>query len=202
MRTDRATHQTPQHVVVIGAGMVGLSTAWFLQREGVEVTVVDRHDVAAGASWGNAGWLAPALTLPLPEPAILATGIRATLSPSSPVYVPLTANPRLLRFLADFARHCTDKHWRHAMGVFNQANAVALDAYADLAAAPGDLAVAAPTKPATPFLAAFASSRTARCWSRSSVGSTRPAARRSSPCSTTTPCTPLSPRSVTASTAA
>ena len=124
--------------------MVGLSTAWFLQREGVEVTVVDKHDVAAGASWGNAGWLAPALTLPLPEPAILATGIRAALSPSSPVYVPLTANPRLLRFLVGFARHCTDKHWRRAMSVFNQANAVALDAYADLAAAPGDVAVSRP----------------------------------------------------------
>jgi D-amino-acid dehydrogenase len=151
------THQTPQHVVVIGAGMVGLSTAWFLQREGVEVTVVDRYDVAAGASWGNAGWLAPALTLPLPEPAILATGVRAALSPSSPVYVPLTANPRLLRFLVGFARHCTDKHWRRAMTVFNEANAVALDAYADLASAPGEVAVTAPTRPATPFLAAFAS---------------------------------------------
>ena len=49
--------------------MVGLATAWFLQQEGVRVTVVDREGVAAGSSWGNAGWLAPALTLPLPEPA-------------------------------------------------------------------------------------------------------------------------------------
>ena len=40
------------------------STAWFLQERGVEVTVVDRDGVAADASWGNAGWLAPALTLP------------------------------------------------------------------------------------------------------------------------------------------
>ena len=45
----------PQRVAVVGAGMVGLSTAWFLQEHGVEVTVLDREGVAAGSSWGNAG---------------------------------------------------------------------------------------------------------------------------------------------------
>ena len=141
----------PEHVIVVGAGMVGLSTAWFLQREGVRVTVVDRGGVAAGSSWGNAGWLAPALTLPLPDPAILAGGIKATLSPSSPVYIPLTTNPRLLKFLADFTRHCTPSKWRAAMAVFNQANAVALDAFDELEG------LSEPTKPAEPFIAAYAS---------------------------------------------
>ncbi len=139
----------PEHVIVVGAGMVGLSTAWFLQREGVRVTVVDRGGVAAGSSWGNAGWLAPSLTLPLPDPAILAGGIKATLSPSSPVYVPLTTNPRLLKFLADFTRHCTPSKWKAAMSVFNQANALALAAFDELEG------VSEPTKPAEPFIAAF-----------------------------------------------
>ena len=66
--------QTPEHVVVIGAGMVGLSTAWYLQERGVKVTIVDREGVAAGSSWGNAGWLTPALTLPLSEPSVLTYG--------------------------------------------------------------------------------------------------------------------------------
>jgi D-amino-acid dehydrogenase len=145
-----------ERVVVVGAGMVGLATAWHLQRGGAQVTVVERYDVAAGSSWGNAGWLSPALTLPLPEPAILATGVRAALSPQSPVYVPLTANPRLLRFLAGFARHCTDRHWHRAMDTFVAANARALDAYDELAADP-EFPVQVATKPATPFLAAFAS---------------------------------------------
>jgi len=143
----------PEHVVVVGAGMVGLSTAWYLQRAGIQVTVVDRTGVAAGSSWGNAGWLAPALTLPLPEPAILATGVRAALSPSSPVYVPVRLDPRLWRWLVAFARHCTPGRWERAMRVFNQANADALDAYDDLA---GD-GLVEPIKPAEPFLAAFTS---------------------------------------------
>lgn len=145
--------QRPEHVAVIGAGMVGLSTAWALQREGVEVTVVDRTGVAAGSSWGNAGWLAPALTLPLPDPAILASGVRAALSSSSPVYVPVRFDPPLWRWLVAFTRHCTPGRWERAMQVFNQANAAALSAYDDLV----DDGVVEPVRPAEPFLAAFTS---------------------------------------------
>lgn len=146
-----------EHVVIVGAGMVGLSTAWHLQAQGVRVTVVDRDGVAAGSSWGNAGWLAPALTLPLPEPAILKTGVLATLKPDSPVYVPFRADPRLVQFLIGFARHCTTDHWNQAIEVFNRANAGALEAYAELTDHDGVGRVEEPTRAAEPFLAGFVS---------------------------------------------
>lgn len=155
MSTNNAVGVRPvERVVVIGAGMVGLSTAWFLQRSGVDVTVVDRHQVAAGSSWGNAGWLSPALTMPLNDPGILSTGIRQVLRPASPVYVPFTLNPRLLLFLADFARHCTPRHWRSALNAFVIANRSAHDAYDELTASV-DCPIEAPIKEATPLLAAF-----------------------------------------------
>ena len=149
--------QNPQHVVVVGAGIVGLSTAWYLQEQGVTVTVLDSEGVAAGSSWGNAGWLAPALTLPLPEPAILRTGILATLKPDSPVYVPVRADRRLAQFLAGFARHCTPGHWNKAIEVFNLANAGALSAYDELTEHEGTGRVEEPTLDAEPFLAGFVS---------------------------------------------
>ena len=149
------TRQSPDRVVVVGAGVVGLSTAWFLQERGVEVTVVDRDGVAADASWGNAGWLAPALTLPLPEPAVLQYGLRAMLSPSSPVYVPLTTDLKLIRFLVGFARHCTPSKWQKAMSVYTEVNRTALGAYDELA----DGGVKELTRLADPFLAAFASEK-------------------------------------------
>lgn len=141
-------HGPVREVVVVGAGMVGLATAWHLQREGVQVTVVDHEGVAAGSSWGNAGWLAPALTLPLPDPAILGTGVLAALRPSSPVYVPPTASPRLLRWLAAFTRHCTPGRWQAAMGVFVEANRRSLPAF-------DELRIGEPSKAAEPFVAAF-----------------------------------------------
>ena len=142
-----------RRVVVVGAGVVGLSTAWFLQEHDLEVTVLDRTGVAADASWGNAGWLAPALTLPLPEPSVLRYGLRSVLTPSSPVYVPFTTDLRLLRFLADFARHCTTRRWKRSAEIFARTDRIAPEAY-DVLAAGG---VAERTRQADPFLAAFTS---------------------------------------------
>jgi len=148
----------PQHVAVIGAGMVGLSTAWFLQEAGVQVTVYDRDRVAAGASWGNAGWLTPALTAPLPEPAVLRYGLRAVLSPRSPVYLPLRADPTLVRFLTGFVRHSTARAWRRGMAAYVPLNERALEAFDALAAG----GVMASTHRAEPFLACFRRERDAQ----------------------------------------
>ncbi|MEO6825686.1 MAG: FAD-binding oxidoreductase [Microbacteriaceae bacterium] len=143
-----------EQVVVIGAGMVGLSTAYFLQERGVRVTVVDRAGVAAGSSWGNAGWISPALTLPLPEPAVLTYGLSAVVKPSAPLYIPVTASPKLLRFLLGFARHCTPAKWRSAMEVYAEVNRVSVEAFDELTA---DGSVAEPFRLADPFLAGFKS---------------------------------------------
>ncbi|SCF07014.1 D-amino-acid dehydrogenase [Micromonospora viridifaciens] len=141
----------PRRVAVVGAGMVGLATAWFLQERGVEVTVFDRTGVAAGASWGNAGWLTPGITTPLPEPAVLRYGLRAVLSPSSPVYVPPRADARLLRFLAGFARHSTAAKWRTAMQAYIPMNRRAFEAFDALEAA----GVESRTNEAKSFIAAY-----------------------------------------------
>ncbi|GFG54244.1 amino acid dehydrogenase [Mycolicibacterium agri] len=105
----------PRSAIVIGAGIVGLSTAWFLQERGVDVTVVDRDGVAAGASWGNAGWVAPALTIPLNSPAALRYGLRSLLDSSAPLHIPLTADAGLASFLIQFAANCRPSRWRRAV---------------------------------------------------------------------------------------
>lgn len=151
MTSTASDHSAPQRVAVVGAGMVGLATAWFLQERGVSVTVLDREGVAAGASWGNAGWLTPTLATPLPEPAVLKYGVRAVLSPSSPVYVPPSANGRLLSFLARFARNSTTTRWQRAMDALVPVNRRALAGFDALA----DGGVRAETNEAKSFLAAY-----------------------------------------------
>ncbi|MEH1017250.1 FAD-binding oxidoreductase [Micromonospora sp. CPCC 206060] len=149
---------SPRHVAVVGAGMVGLCTAWFLQEAGAHVTVYERDHVGSGASWGNAGWLTPGLTAPLPEPAVLRYGLRALLSSRSPVYLPLRADRNLVRFLASFVTHSTARRWRRGMAAYVPLNERALEAF-DVLAAGG---VAAQTYRTSSFLACFAGERDAR----------------------------------------
>jgi D-amino-acid dehydrogenase len=119
----------PQRVLVIGAGIVGLSCAWSLQELGVNVTVVDRLKEAAGASAGNAGYVSPAHCVPLPEPSLLRYGLRAVLDPRSPVSVPLHGDLRRAKFLVGLVGHCTSSAWRHAMAVYRPLNELAIAAY-------------------------------------------------------------------------
>ncbi len=147
----------PEHVVVVGAGIIGLSTAWYLQEHGIKVTVVDRGGVASGSSWGNAGWLTPALTLPLSEPSVLTYGIKAMLDPASPLYIPVSTDPVLLKFLLGFARNCTPGKWRAAMAIFAELGRTGMDAFDEMAA--GTPAVAEPSRLAEPFLTGFATLR-------------------------------------------
>ncbi|BBG01457.1 MULTISPECIES: NAD(P)/FAD-dependent oxidoreductase [Pseudonocardia] len=149
--TDSGRTPAPHRVAVVGAGMIGLSAAWFLRRDGIDVEVFEARTAGSGASWGNAGWLAPALTTPLPGPAVLRTGIRAVFDPSSPVYVPPRADPRLWRFLAGFVRNSTSARRRRGMAAYRAVNELALDAFDEVAAGGADLAM----RPAGDFLVCF-----------------------------------------------
>jgi len=100
---------------VVGAGMVGLATAWHLQERGVEVTVLDRHGVASGASWGNAGWLTPGMAMPLADPSLWAYGPKAMLDPSAALSVPFRFDGALWAFLARFMANATHGAWQRAM---------------------------------------------------------------------------------------
>jgi D-amino-acid dehydrogenase len=123
----------PRHIAVIGAGIVGLSTAWFLQELGLTVTVLERAAVGAGASHGNAGWVTPAMVSPLPDPAILREGLRAVALRSSAVRVPVPPGPGLLAFLGHLTRNCTRRRWEAGLASLLPLSAHALSAYDELA---------------------------------------------------------------------
>jgi D-amino-acid dehydrogenase len=127
--STRTAYQRPERVLIVGAGIVGLSCAWSLQERGIEVCVVDRSEPGAGASWQNAGYVSPALSAPLPEPAILRYGVRAVLSPRSPVQLLWQNDPGLIGFMAGLARHCTATHWRRGMAAYRPLNQQVAESY-------------------------------------------------------------------------
>ena len=96
--TARVRSETP-HVVVVGAGIVGVSTAIWLQRAGARVTIVDREGPAAGASFGNAGVLAAASIVQIPVPGLWRKLPALLFGRDGPVFVRWGSLPRMLPFL-------------------------------------------------------------------------------------------------------
>lgn len=124
--------EVPRTVIVVGAGIVGLSTAWYLQRYGVEVTVVERDTVSSGSSWGNAGWIAPGLTIPLNEPSVFGHGLRALFDPNAALSIPPTTDTGLLGFLAAFAFNSRRSTWERALTGNTPLSSASLDAFTEL----------------------------------------------------------------------
>ena len=98
---------TAGRVLVVGAGMVGVSAAIWLQRGGVDVELVDRADPGQGASWGNAGVLAASSVVPVTVPGLLARAPRMLLDPRQPLFLRWRYLPRLLPWLLRYLRHAT-----------------------------------------------------------------------------------------------
>ncbi len=92
------------HVVVIGAGMVGVSTALWLQRSGLSVTLVDKAKGDERASYGNAGVLASSSIVPVTMPGLLGKAPRMLLNKEEPIFVRwpylLKMLPWAIRYLA------------------------------------------------------------------------------------------------------
>ena len=104
----------PPDVIVVGAGVIGLSAALALRARGLSVTVLDREGPAAGASAGNAGAFAFSDILPLASPGILRRAPRWLLDPLGPLSVPPAYAPRILPWMLRFWRACAPDRVRRA----------------------------------------------------------------------------------------
>jgi D-amino-acid dehydrogenase len=114
-RTDTDAIDTPggneKDVLVIGAGVSGLATAFALLQSGRQVTVIDAGRIGGGASHGNCGTITPSHAPPLAAPGMIGTAIRWMLTPDAPLYVHPGFDPTLWRWLLGFAARCNQRDW-------------------------------------------------------------------------------------------
>jgi len=94
-------------VTIIGGGIIGLSTAYFLQKEGCDVTIVDSSDMNSGASYSNAGYICPSHFIPLAAPGVIRNGLRWMLDASSPLYIKPRLNVDFLKWVWAFNTSAT-----------------------------------------------------------------------------------------------
>jgi D-amino-acid dehydrogenase len=126
-----------QHVIVIGAGIVGLSCAFYLRQKGYRVSVVEKRFPGAGASTGNAGLIVPSHFIPLAAPGVIAKGMKWMFDPESPFFI----KPRLSSDLADwlwkFYRACTHEHVKNSTNLLLQLHLASKRLFQKLAATKG-----------------------------------------------------------------
>ena len=102
-----------RHVAVIGGGIVGTCTAWYLGQHGFEVTVFERRDaVARETSWGNAGVVAPAYVMPWAAPGMPRKVLSYLFAAEAPVLFRPVASAALARWLAAWLGQCTLERYR------------------------------------------------------------------------------------------
>ena len=114
---------------VVGGGVVGLSTAWYLRRGGADPVVVEAGSAGGGCSRGNAGWVCPSISSPLPAPGLTLTSLARMLAPGSPLYIRPAALPQLRRWLARFRSHCTNADYAHGIRALAALNAKTMDRF-------------------------------------------------------------------------
>lgn len=123
-----------QEVVIIGAGVIGLSTAYHAAQAGFKVRVVDRGSaVANGCSFGNAGMIVPSHFIPMAAPGMVAMGLKWMWNPESPFYIKPRLSPSLLAWAYRFWRAATPAHVQRCAPVLRDLHLASRSEYESLA---------------------------------------------------------------------
>lgn len=115
--------------VIIGGGIIGLLTAYELQQRGEKVTVLDKGELGRGSSEGNAGWITPSLSGPVPAPGLIPTSLRWMLHRDSPLYIKPSAVPQLAPWLLGFWRHCNARDYEAGLRATAELGAPTMELY-------------------------------------------------------------------------
>ena len=119
-------------VLVIGAGSVGINSAFHLHGQGRHVEVVDKGEVCAGSSHGNAGWIVPSHSIPLAAPGVMWRGVRWMFNPESPFYIKPRLDRELLSWLWDFHRACNQRHVDRSIPLIRDLSLASLELFEEL----------------------------------------------------------------------
>lgn len=97
-------------VAIIGGGVVGLCSAYFLAKSGHKVCVFEASEIGKGCSYGNAGIIVPSHFETLSSPGIIRQGLKWMLNPNSPFFLKPRLDLDLLKWIIKFNSFCTHSH--------------------------------------------------------------------------------------------
>jgi D-amino-acid dehydrogenase len=119
-------------VLVLGAGIVGASTAYALQKAGRKVLLVDKGQPGFGCSYGNAGWITPCFAMPLPQPGMFLKSIGWLLNPESPLHIKPEISWTLFKWLMSFMQNMNKAKMNQSIDVLTEISKDSFDFYKNL----------------------------------------------------------------------
>jgi len=121
-----------KHVIVIGGGIIGLCSAYYLQKEGHKVTVVDQSNMDGGTSYVNAGYISPSHIIPLSAPGVMKKGLKWMFNPASPLYIKPRLEIDFLKWVWAFNKSCDAGHVKKAIPVIRDISVLSLQLYHEI----------------------------------------------------------------------
>ncbi|MEM9544944.1 MAG: FAD-dependent oxidoreductase [Bacteroidota bacterium] len=125
-----------KQIHIIGGGIIGLCSAYYLNKEGVEVTIVDKSDLTDGTSHGNSGMIVPSHFVPLASPGVIAQGIKWMFNSKSPFYIKPRLSLELAQWIWKFYRSCNRQNVNRAIPVLFEFNQLSKQLYKEFAELP------------------------------------------------------------------
>lgn len=124
-------------IIIVGGGVIGMSCAYELAKRGVKVTVIDKAEPGQACSYGNAGWLTPCFSMPLPMPGMLLKSLKWMTNPESPLYVQPRPSWLLISWLTRFLFNMNRKKMLKSVSALTEISKYSLEAYSRLTAETG-----------------------------------------------------------------
>jgi D-amino-acid dehydrogenase len=123
-------------VIVIGAGIIGLCSAYYLTKEGYKVTLLEQGDLLNNCSSGNAGMIVPSHFVPLAAPGMISKGIKWMFDSKSPFYVKPSLNLELISWGLKFWKYSNQQHVDNTAIPLRDLHLLSKQLYDDLAKEP------------------------------------------------------------------
>lgn len=121
-------------VLIIGAGAVGLSSAYYLRQQGLSVRIVEKDKPGAGASLRNCGLICPSHYVPLAHPGVITAGLKWMLDPVSPFYIRPRPSLELLSWVMKFRTASGAERSNRSMPLLFAMNDLSAKLYREIAA--------------------------------------------------------------------
>ena len=116
-------------IIIIGAGIMGLTTAYELLKAGRKVTIIDENDITDSTSFGNAGLLSAFDKGPLANPGIVFNTLKLMIKGESPINIHPTLDTKIYKWLWKFVNSANKDRLKRTLALFEKYGHVSNDAY-------------------------------------------------------------------------